>query len=430
MKKFIDMKEIFKNFVAKILIVLAKKRIKKAKPIVVGVTGSIGKTSTKEAVTLVLKNHFKVLSPPKSYNTEIGMPLVILEEEVPPNIHSVILWSKIIIRSLKKIFLKFDYQILVLEYGADKPGDIKNLVSIVKPHIAIETGVFASHIESYNNLADIGKEKSELVKCLDKNDWAVLNFDNKWSKKMADMTQAKIISFGADKNCDFSASDIHLAKNGLSFKINYLHKTLPLHISALGKHFVYPILAAFAVGEILKIKGPQIAKEIQNYQAPKGRMRLIEGIKDSFIIDDTYNANEESMIAALDTLQKVAEKSRKIAVLGNINELGKWTEKAHRNVGKKVAEVADILVTVGNLACDFLANEALKSGIEKNNVVCFDDSLKAGDYLKKIIKKDDFILLKGSQNGVRLEKAVKKIMKNPEKASDVLVRQEPEWKVV
>jgi UDP-N-acetylmuramyl pentapeptide synthase len=189
---------------------------------------------------------------------------------------------------------------------------------------------------------------------------------------------------------------------------------------------IYPIVAAIAVAHEAGITVQRIKEGLREITPYKGRMNILEGVKDSIIIDDTYNANPRSMIGALEFLSM--QKGRKIALLGNMNELGDFEREGHEMVGRKVAEVADMLVTVGELAKKYIAAEAEKSGLAPEKIISFTDSKEAGKWLKKRLREGDIILAKGSQNKVRMERAVEEILKNPKEARKVLVRQSAFWK--
>lgn len=423
------MKNIIRKFISLALGLLAKKKIAKHKPLIIGITGSVGKTTTKEAINLVLKNRFKVLSPQRSYNTEIGLPLAVFNETVPSNLYSFTGWLKIFIHCIQSFGDKEYPQILILEYGLDQPGDIQYLTSLIKPDISVITFVSLAHSVNFGSLEEIAEEKRNLIKPLTNQNWAILNFDNTYIQKMASQTRARVLSFGIKNESTARGKDIQEGLKSLSFKLIYQKKSYPLKTKILGSHLVYNLLAGFCVGIALGLKPEDIIKYLSKFESPPGRMKLISGIKGSLIIDDSYNASPESMDAALEFFKKIHSRGRKIAVLGMMNELGKWGPVEHQKVGQKAAPIIDILITVGDLANKYLTKGALELGFKKKNIFSFSDSKKAGDFLKKIIVYDDLILVKGSQNNIRMEWLVEKIMSEPQKAQDLLVRQGSEWKL-
>jgi UDP-N-acetylmuramyl pentapeptide synthase len=189
---------------------------------------------------------------------------------------------------------------------------------------------------------------------------------------------------------------------------------------------IYPIVAAIAVAHQSGISIQRIKEGLKEIKPYKGRMNILEGFKDSIIIDDTYNANPRSTIRALEFLGM--QKGRKIAMLGNMNELGDFEREGHEMVGRKAAETVDVLITVGELAKKYIAGEAEKSGLAPEKIISFNDSSEAGKWLKKRLKEGDIVLAKGSQNKVRMERAVEQNLKNPKEARKVLVRQSAFWK--
>lgn len=429
---------------------LSKAVIQKYRPLIVGITGSVGKTSTKEAVFFVLRKKYRVRKAAGSFNTEEGLPITILgdwsEDKLkiiskfgPPGqkIKKAFLWLKIVISGfLNFLFLpKKRYpQILVLEYGADKPGDIGRLVNLVRPQIGIVTalGEIPVHVEFYSGPEEVAKEKGKLIEALPRDGLAVLNHDDEAVFEMGDLTKTKVMTFGfaplrgvsrrEKENAQFAASDLTYyfetngtgVRAGISFKLNYEKKVVPFRLNnALGRHQVYTALAAAAVGLNLGMNLVEISQILENFEFPKQRMRLLKSINSSWIIDDSYNASPLSTHAALDTLKdfgdKVIEKQgfgRKIAVLGDMKELGVFTEQAHRQVGNLAGERADFLFTVGP-AAKFIADSAFNQ-IPKENIQSFDTNDEAGKFLKSFIKEGDIVLVKGSR-AMEMEEVVEAI---------------------
>jgi UDP-N-acetylmuramoyl-tripeptide--D-alanyl-D-alanine ligase len=423
MKKFFR-----KKIVEPALRSLAFFMLKKHKPEIIAITGSVGKTSVKEAIALLLSQKFKVLTPKRSYNTEIGTPLAIFSQYVPYPVTSILGWARVLKNCIFQILFKKEYyQKLVLEMGADKPGDIKYLTSFIKPHIAVITAVVPVHLLQFKTIDDIAREKEELIKNLSSSDWAVLNYDDERVKKMGNNTSGKIIFFGLDKKADIYATHITSGLHGLTFTLNWKDKFVSVCMpNIISRYQIYTALAAAAVAIVFNMDLREISLALQKFKLPPGRMNLIYGVCDSLIIDDSYNSSPYAACKALETLAEFKGR-RKIAALGTMNELGDYEEKGHREVGKKAAGVADLLITVGKEARLFLAQEAYKSGLSRDKIFCFENSLQAGDFLKDKLKKEDIVLVKGSQNNVRMEWLVEKIMKNRQKAKDLLTRQGPEW---
>ncbi len=419
-----------KKILCFLLRILAQLTLWRYKPQIIGVTGSVGKTSTKEAIYTVLRTKYSVRCNKKNYNNEIGVPLTILNQETGGK--SLWLWLKTILISFFGILYSKDYpEILILEMGADRWGDIAYLTSFIKCHVAVITaiGEVPVHVENFQNPAQVVKEKANLVKGLTKDDWAVLNFDDSRVRTMAERTRAQIFYYGFDEKADLRISFLEqhledLSDVSLSFKVDYQGSNIPVRIpNLLGQHQAYSLLAAIAVGLIFKINLVDIAEALKEYRPVAGRCRLLRGIKGSWIIDDTYNASPSSTLAALEILKQV--KGRKIAVLGDMLELGSFTEEAHRQVGLAATETADWLLAVGERSI-FIIDEAEKKGLSEERIRHFVSSEEAGRFLQEIIMPEDVILVKGSQ-GMRMEKVVKEIMATPEKAQQLLVRQDEAW---
>ncbi len=413
-----------------ILKILAQATLWRYKPKVIGVTGSVGKTSTKETVYAVLKNKFNVRRSIKNYNNEIGAPLTILGQETGGN--SLAHWLKIFLIGFFQIFYVRRYpEILVLEMGADRIGDISYLTGFIKPFIGVITaiGEIPVHVEFFQSAAHLAREKSNLVKSLDKDGWAVLNFDDERVRAMVNKTQAQIFSYGFSENVDLRVSSVEqrlekLSEAGISFKVDFEGSNVPVRLNhILGEHQIYAAAAAIAIGLILKMNLVEIAEGLKDFRAPVGRLNIIKGIKNSWIIDDTYNSSPSSSLAALEVLVKAP--GRKIAAFGDMLELGAFTEEAHRRVGARAAQVVDVLLAVGERAI-FMADEAKKQGLPEDKVLHFASSEEAGRVLQDLIREGDVILIKGSQ-GIRMEKITKEIMAEPDKAKELLVRQEEDW---
>ncbi|MBU2219601.1 UDP-N-acetylmuramoyl-tripeptide--D-alanyl-D-alanine ligase [Patescibacteria group bacterium] len=421
-----------------ILKILAQATLWRYKPVVIGITGSVGKTSAKEAIWAVLKEKFTVRRNIKNYNNEIGVPLTILGQESGNK--SLWRWWQIFLVSFFEIFYTKNYpKILVLEMGADKIGDIAYLTDFVKcdAGVVMAVGEIPVHVEFFQSADQVAREKSNLVRSLDEKGWAVLNYDDQRVRAMARKTPAQIFTYGFSEQADLRASNFeqhleNLSEAGLSLKVDYQGSNVPLRLRYVyAQHQVYSILAGVAVGLIFKMNLVEIAQALKDYRPPAGRLQLISGIKNTWLIDDTYNSSPSSSLGALELLEKISnlnkngEPVRKIAALGDMLELGSFTEEAHRKIGARAAQVADILLAVGTKSI-FMAEEAKKNGMAKENVWYFASSEEAGRELQDLLREDDVILVKGSQ-GIRMEKIVKELMAEPQRAKELLVRQEEGW---
>lgn len=426
------MKHLLLKILKLILKQLAKLIIWRFQPQVIGITGSAGKTSTKEAIYAVLKKHHRVRKSSGNLNNELGMPLTIIgdwsEEELklvsrdtPPGekkIKKLFFWLKVI------LFAKFRFlfqrrsaypQILILEYAADQPGDIKELLEISRPQMGIITtvGEIPVHVEFFSGPEAVAREKSKLIEHLPANGFAVLNFDNEIVMKMREQTRARVITFGFGDGADLKITNFeNRSENdkpvGISFKIEYGGSFVPVVLkNSFGKAQAYAAAISACVGLIFDLNLVEISEALSNnYQPAKGRMNLIAGIKDTYIIDDTYNALPLSMQEALDTLRDLPA-TRKIAVLGDMLELGKYSIEAHEAIGQLVSGIIEILVTVGPRA-KFIAEAAKNSGLAENKILSFDTAAEAGRSVQELMKKGDLVLIKASR-AVGLEKIVEEV---------------------
>lgn len=429
------MEKLFRKIIVIILRWQAKTILRHYKPGIIAVTGSVGKTSAKDAIFEVLKSQGHVRKSEKSYNSEIGMPLTIIGKENAW--YSLFGWLDIVLSGFLLIFShKKDYpKILILEAGADRPHDIGRFVEIALPHVAVITAIgdIPVHVEFFSGPEEVASEKAKLIKPLASHDFAILNFDDAVVFDMKEKTRAHIITYGFGEGADVRAEHYHImfreedagAPEGIAFKVAYKGKNVPVRIfGAFGKQQVYAGLSAIAVGIAKNINLIDIISSLQRYIVPPGRLKLIRGEKNTWILDDTYNSSPHAMHAALEVLTDIPAK-RKIAVLGDMLELGKFTEQAHRAVGQRLKGI-DILITAG-LRAKFIADEARAQGFPPDAIFEFDTSMEAAQKLEDIIREGDLILAKASQS-IRMERVVEAIMAEPEKAGELLVRQDKIWK--
>ena len=416
-----------------LLKITASRVIKRYRPVVVGVTGSVGKTTAKEAIFSVLSRKFWVRKNEENYNNEVGVPLAVLGVKPisPQNKKGDFLLSL-----LKSAWLAYGWpeqaypRLLILELAADRPGDIEYLSKIINPKIGVVTAVgdVPVHVEFYASPEAVAKEKSKLVAALPPDGLAVLNYDDQAVLDMKEKTSAKKITFGFSNSADLWASDTSYFAaeeslsdgvanqniGGLSFKINSGSTFVPMRANNLvAIHQIYGILAAAAVGLHFGMNLVDISGAIENIDLPHRRMNLLRGVKNSVVIDDTYNASPLSTHAALDTLrdftkarQTIGKNGRRIAVLGDMRELGKYEANAHRAIGNLAAERCDILVTVGGagkLIADSAGNQ-----MPKENIISFDTSEEAKIRVQEIIREGDVVLVKGSR-AMKMEKIVEEI---------------------
>ena len=428
-----------------ILKILARLVLWKYKPIIVAVTGSVGKTLTKEAIYTVLKNHFgegQIRRNERNYNNEIGVPLTIFGLETGGK--NIAAWFLRFIKVFLMLIFKEKYpKILVVEMGADRPGDIEYLTKFVKAKVGVITaiGEIPVHVEFFESPQALALEKKKLIDSLKPDAVAVLNHDDEMVKVMGENISSKVLTYGFGEGADVCATNYEvkptdLEKEGIfgavTFKLNYKGSIAPIKLTnVLGKHQVYPALVAAAVGIIFNLNLVDISEGLRGYKSLPGRMKLLNGIKNSLIIDDSYNAAPLSTLAALETLKdffvqqerglSANRHGRIIAVLGDMLEIGKYTPEAHERIGRKAAEVVDLLFAVGERA-KFISKGARERDIANEKIFEFHTSDETKRPLQEIIEQGDIILIKGSR-AMKMEKIVKEIMAEPRKAKTLLVQE-------
>lgn len=398
-------------------------------PLVIGVTGSVGKTSTKDAIYTLLSSRYNVVRNEKSFNSEFGLPLAILEQQ--SGFSSALDWAAIIGKGAWKVFVGGNPpHMMVLEMGVDKPGDMNVLLDVVKPHIGVMTNVKPVHLAEgqFKDLEDIFNEKKKLVESLPVNGVAILNADDGYVLGLREKLSCKKLWYGVSKIADLRALKVESTIQGINCTFQYKNDVVHGSFALLGAYQVSVILPAIAVGLTQGFTLQECVDALRTFTSPPGRMTMIPGIQGSAILDSTYNASPEAVKEALNLLGEVAP-GRKIAVLGNMNELGERTEEFHREVGRHAHKRADVLVTVGDVA-RFIAEEAQKEGFPASDIYHYEDSEKAAEFLTTMVRESDTVLVKGSQNRVRLERLVKALMADPSRAEELLVRQEKQWKRV
>ncbi len=401
---------------------------------IIGVTGNAGKTSVKEAIAAVLRRGKTVRIAAGNLNNEFGFALTILgnwDEEYYERGSSIGLWLRVLWAGCRGLIVRRDCaEIFLLEYGADRLGDIKRLAKAFKPHIAVVTTVGDTpvHVEFFKDTNAVAAEKANLVKVLTPVDYAILNHDDERVLDMKSKTKAQIVTYGFEEGSTIRISDFKYLSNdegkpiGVAFEIRKASDFAPIKIDgSLGKSQAYAVAAATAVGMVLGINLIQINEALQQYHGPNGRLKIIPGVNGSTIIDDTYNASPASTRLALETLRD-SSGLRKIAVLGDMLELGKHSIPAHRNIGALAASCVDILVCVGSRAKSI----AEASKMAQDKIFIFDTSDDAKFKIRDLIRERDVILVKGSQ-GMRMEKIVAEIMAEPERKGELLVRQSQKW---
>ena len=427
------MKEIFKKIVIAIITFEAKMLLKRTHPKIVAITGSVGKTSIKDVTYEILKQKYYVRKSEKSFNSEIGVPLSVLG--LPSGWNNPLHWIKNIIDGAFIALHPGKYpEILVLEMGVDRPGDMDKLTAWIKPDVVVLSRLpdVPVHVEFFDSPEAVAIEKRKLVEALKPDGVFVFNNDDEKIVKVAQGTFQKSIGYSRYAHAPFMASQDkvlydHGKAVGIEFNLVHLSETVRITLKgSLGVQQSYICAAGAAVGSVFDVTLPEVARALEEYMPPPGRMRIIPGIKDTVIIDDTYNSSPIASEQSLKTLRELKGVKRRIAVLGDMMELGQFSIREHERIGKLVAHTADTLITIGVRARGF-SKGAIEEGMSEKNIAEFDDAQRAGKELQTFIKAGDVLLVKGSQS-IRAERFVEELMAEPGRASELLVRQGQGWR--
>jgi len=370
----------------------AKLKLSVCRPMIIGVTGSAGKTSTHQAMGLILKDNFKKVKISQRANSESGIPADILGMHFDN--YSLLEWLKICLKAPIQLIKSPNFKYYLVEMGVDEPRPPKNmeyLLTIIQPQIGVLLNVLPVHIQQFGSVSEVKKEKTKLIN---------KKFNQKL-KKVIDMT----------KKQKLPSYEVSLEKTVFDFFGNLM--TLPYPVPEFYKK---TFGAAYQMGLALGVKPDRIIESLKKYELPKGRGRLMTGVKDSLIIDSSYNSSLGPTVDSLRLLGQIAGKRRKVAVLGDMRELGGLAGQEHKKLSSIAIKEVDLVITVGSLTREYFDKKV------KN----FSNAIEAGRWLLKMIKKDDLILIKGSQNTIFLEETVKVLLKNKKDANQ-LCRQSEYW---
>lgn len=342
---------------------------------IIGITGSNGKTTTKEMVASILSRRFKVLKTEGNLNNLIGVPLTLLR-------------------------MNSKHQIAVIEMGMNAKGEIERLSKITEPNIGIITNINLTHVDTLKNIEEVAMAKWELVEGLKKEGLMILNADDPHLMKLKTRLQNKLWTFGINSQATFMAKEIISEGIGgmlFTFCNHNRKRNFPVHLSLVGEYNVYSALAAGAVAKALEMDETDIKTALHDFCPVKFRMNIIETKMGITILNDAYNANPQSMRGAIQTLLRLRQKGKAIVVMGNMLELGEYTEDEHRKIGKFIVQSeVDILITLGKLA-ELAASEALEKGMSDKNIFVCQTHKEIRQILKDKVQKGDYILVKGSR---------------------------------
>lgn len=392
------MKKALKKIVAGILGHQVRQLQKRNNFQIIGVAGSIGKTSTKLAIAQTLEGKFRVKYQDGNYNDLVSVPLVFFDEPMPSLLNPMA-WLAIFARNQKKI-KEYPYDVVVLELGSDAPGQIKQFKKYLRLEIGVITSITPEHMAFFGTLDSVAKEELAISQFA-----SLILANSELCPKKYLSNVPNVLTYAIKEKADYGLSEIAGADKDKS------------------DAEIYSLLAAAAVALKLGMTHDQIAAGLAHVKVVPGRMHTLKGINGSLIIDDSYNSSPAAAKMALDYLYGIVAPKR-IAVLGDMNELGDSSQSAHEEIGAYCdPRKLDRVLTLGPEANKYLAAAAESKGCK---VQAFDSPYAAGEYLKSILQKGDAVLVKGSQNGVFAEEAVKLILANP-KDSDKLVRQSDGW---
>lgn len=421
-----------KSLVKILLKLRARNVVKTHKPMIIGVTGTVGKTSTKHAIYTCVRKFRVTRESPKNYNNELGVPLAVLGKESGG--HSAAKWVDALAGSPESEGKEYP-ELLILEMAVDRPGDLDYLLSIVRPTFGVLTAITPAHLEFFNDdIDELAREKRKLLEALPPEGRAIINGDDPLVVEAAQHIKAKVVSYGLSEDVMVRALDVRPiidtatgVISGIGFKVRCEGAIVPFFMPhAVGEFQIYAALAGIACALQLGINPIEIAEALRESTPLPGRMNVIEGIKRTTLLDDTYNASPAALTVALEVLENVPATGRKVAVLGDMLELGRASEQEHHRAGERVAKSAELLITCGERARD-IARGARDAGLHEGFIYSVATPEEAGILLQERMREGDVILIKGSQ-GARMEKVVKEVMAHPDRAQELLVRQGKEWR--
>ncbi len=426
------MKNIFKHIIVAILTFEAKILLKRHKPMVIAITGSVGKTSMKDAIYSILKKQYAARKSDKSFNSDIGVPLAVLG--LPNAWNNPFYWIKNIIDGFFIAFFSREYPThLILETGVDRPGDMKKLTSWLKPNMVVLTRFpdVPAHVEFFSTPEAVVAEKMVLVEALHAEGVVIYNHDDTVIQAQMANVRQQAIGYGRELTTHYKASADEVIYHddvpvGMSFILEHIGDTAKVRVmGAVGLPLVYVYTGAIAVAVECGVPLNDAVGALSAHVPPPGRMRILKGLKGSVLIDDTYNASPVAVEQALASLKEMKHAKRKIAVIGDMLELGRFSAGAHERIGELAAGTVDALFTIG-VRSRKIAETALEHGLHDSVIFQHEDVAKAGKELQLFLQPGDVVLVKASQ-GVRAERVVEEVMAEPEYAAELLVRQDTAW---
>lgn len=351
----------------------------------IGVTGSVGKTSTRDIIYSVLNEKYKTLKNELNYNNEIGIPKTLFN-------------------------LDYSYEKAVIEMGIDKKGDISYFKTIAPLKHAVISNIGLSHIANFKNQEGIFHAKMEIAKDFNKENTLIVNGDDNFLKTLKDKKLPyNLLTYGFDKDNTIYCVSYEIVNGKINFKVNFKNKIYDYTIPSIAKHNIYNAMSAILIGNLYNLTYEEIKKGLESVSFTEGRLTIINK-KDITIINDCYNASLDSIKSALNVLSTF--KTRKVAILGDVLETGSYEEEIHKNIGKSIIGNTDILILVGD-SIKYTYDEVIKNNFNKDNIYVFNTYEDVIKNIDNIIKKGDTILLKAS-HGIKLSNVVEYLDKTYE----------------
>lgn len=414
----------FKNYIQKKLERLTAKYFAKHPDVkLIVVTGSVGKTSTKMAIATILSQQYRVRVEEGNHNTAMSAPLAMLGVPYPDDIRNPFAWRKVFKQMRQRIKQPADVDIVVQELGADHPGDIQAFSRYLHPHLCVVTAITPEHMEYFGTIEAVASEELSVVNF---SQFAVVNGDDIEPRFLQSLPQDRYRTYGTAPQWQYAfASESVSIDEGYRGRVVLPGAVEPLAVSlkVVGEHNIRPVMAAIAVAAELGMSPAHIAQGANAVQPVAGRMNVLDGVKGSILLDDTYNSSPAAAAAALNTLSRIVA-PQKIAILGDMNELGVSSPDEHAHIGRMCQpSKIDWVVTIGEQSARYLAPAAQANGCY---VKSFPDAISAGSFVHSQLQTGAVVLAKGSQGGIFAEEAVKILLRSTADTKR-LVRQSPAW---
>ncbi len=387
------------------------------------VAGSVGKTSTKAAVTAMLSQRYRVRMHEGNHNTHMSAPLAILGIPYPDNIKSFSQWRKVFRAAEARILGPADVDVVVQELGADHPGEIAHFGSYLRPDIAVITAITPEHMEFFKSMEAVAQEE---LSAANFSNLAIINRDDIDGQYASYLTNPNVHTYGTSDEAEYHFKDASFTLgtgHAGEFYAPEIQSPLPATVNVLGTHNLRPAVAAATVGLKLGLAPQEIATGLGRITAIPGRMNLLQGVNNSTLIDDTYNSSPVAAESAVQTFYSL-DAPQRIAIMGSMNELGESSAAEHEKIGRMFRpDLVDWVITVGEEAEKYLAPAARSQGCQ---VKSFKSSIQAGAFARGSLQSGALVLSKGSQNAGFVEESVKILLRHPEQ-NHLLVRQSPAW---